>query len=316
MKQVEELYFFFKDKLLTDIGELERSRLKLVNQLYTIGFVLAAIAIVIIITFGATGDIIATVGSIAAAIFFGAVIFMSQGYRTDFKEKVIRRLITFLDPGLKYDPTGFVMRPVFEASGIFRQHIDDYKGDDKVWGKIGETTVEFSELHAQYETHDSKGRKHHTTIFKGLFFIADFNKNFNGHTEVLPDPAQKMFGVLAQMVQGLNIARGQLIKLEDPEFENEFVVYGDDQTEARYILSPSLMKRILNYKKNAGKKIALSFVGSKIYVAISYSKDLFEPRIFRTMLSFAPIKEYAQDLDMAMGVVDELNLNTRIWTKE
>lgn len=109
--------------------------------------------------------------------------------------------------------------------------------------------------------------------------------------------------------------RGSLIKLEDPEFEKMFVVYGDDQIEARYILSTSLMRRIVDFKKKSKRTIYISFVGSKIYVAVSYSRNLFEPRIFKTLLAFSPIKEYFEDLELVYGLVEDLNLNNRIWTK-
>ena len=48
-------------------------------------------------------------------------------------------------------------------------------------------------------------------------------------------------------------SHGELVKLEDPEFEKSFVVYSGNQTEARYILSTSLMRRILDYKVNCKK---------------------------------------------------------------
>lgn len=124
-----------------------------------------------------------------------------------------------------------------------------------------------------------------------------------------------MFGGFGKMLQSMNIFRGQLIKLEDPEFERMFAVYGDDQIEARYILSTSLMERMLNFRKDTGKAIQFSFVGSKIYIAIPYTKKLFEPKIFNTLLDFEPVHKYFKDLQLAIGVVEELNLNTRIWSK-
>jgi len=113
----------------------------------------------------------------------------------------------------------------------------------------------------------------------------------------------------------MNLVRDELIKLDDPEFEKYFVVYSNDQVGARYILSTSLMKRIVDFKKSSNRNIYLSFVGSMVFVGISYSRSLFEPRIFRTLLDFEPIREYFEDLRLAIGIVDDLNLNTRIWTK-
>ncbi len=47
-----------------------------------------------------------------------------------------------------------------------------------------------------------------------------------------------------------------------------------------------------------------------------YAEDLFEPWLFKTILSFAPIQEYFEILQLMIGVVEELNLNRRIWSKE
>ena len=106
------------------------------------------------------------------------------------------------------------------------------------------------------------------------------------------------------------------VELEDPEFESHFVVYGSDQIEARYILSTSLMARITDFKNKTGKKIFLSFIGSMVFVAVSYSRNLFEPKLFTTLLDFEPIRRYYEDLQLIIGIVDDLNLNTRIWSKE
>ena len=70
-------------------------------------------------------------------------------------------------------------------------------------------------------------------------------------------PFPKLFGRLGRKLQSLNVFRGELIRLEDPEFESHFVVYGSDQIEARYILSTSLMARITDFKEKTGKKIYL-----------------------------------------------------------
>jgi Protein of unknown function (DUF3137) len=152
-------------------------------------------------------------------------------------------------------------------------------------------------------------------IFKGLFFVGDFNKNFQGHTIVVPDYAERYLGNLAQDLQALNQQRGQLVRLEDPEFEKLFAVYSTDQIEARYLLSPSLMQRLVDFTKKARRETFVSLINDKIYIAIKYDEDLFEPKLFKTMVDFTPVREYFETLQLMMGIVEELNLNRRIWTK-
>ena len=134
---------------------------------------------------------------------------------------------------------------------------------------MGKTSLEFSEVHAQHVSTDSEGRRQTSTVFKGLFLVADFNKSFKGKTFVLPDTAEKLFGSIGSMLQSWNAARGELIKMEDVAFEREFVVYGDDQIEARYILSTSLMERF-SLQGKSNRPVRLSFIGNNVHVAISY----------------------------------------------
>jgi len=293
------------------LAKLEEQRKKVLNKILTIGVPVAVIALVLTVL--VKTEIFLFLGGFAIV---GVYYYFSRQYKANFKAGVIKRLVEFIDSSLRYDRTNHISRPLFSASKIFRHRIDRYKGDDYVAGKLGETVVEFSEVHAQYVTRDSKGRTRTHTIFKGLFFIADFNKHFKGTTVVLPDTAERIFGNLGTMFQSWNKMRGELVKLEDPEFEKIFVVYGDDQIEARYILSTSLMRRIVDFKKKTKRPIHLSFVGSKIYIAISYTRNLFEPRVFRTLLDFEPTRQYFEDLRLATDIVEDLNLNRRIWSKQ
>ena len=319
MKTLEDFTNFYNATLLGDLKALEQERRK-------ITFKLTCVIVTVLCTLGVCLLILRA--SLRAAppfifipvilcIILGAVIFyfMTRGYVARFKSLIIQKIVHFIDENLSYDADECIDKTTFMMSKIFTTKPNQYKGDDLVWGKTGATEIKFSEIKAEHESGSGKNRRRHT-IFKGLFFIGDFNKHFTCETVVLPDTAEKLFGHFVQKLQSLNIFRGQLIKLEDPEFESHFVVYGDDQIQARYILSMSLMERIVEFWKKTGRKIYLSFVGSKVFVAVSYTKSLFEPRLFRTLLDFEPIREYFEDLQLTIGIVDDLNLNTRIWSKE
>jgi hypothetical protein len=240
---------------------------------------------------------------------------ISRKYRQDFKGSIIAKIIKAVDEDLSYSPNTCISQGKFCESGIFSLTPNRYHGDDYVSGLIGKTQIRFSEVHAARESGSGKNRRR-TPIFDGLFLIADFNKEFKNRIVVLPDVAEKLFGNIGTMLQSWNKMRGDLIKLEDPEFEKMFAVYGKDQIEARYVLSTSLVKRIADFKKKTNRNLYISFCHSNVYIAISYKRSLFEPRIFKTLLDFAPIQEYYEDIALAVGIVDDLNLNTRIWSKQ
>ncbi|MBD2448716.1 DUF3137 domain-containing protein [Nostoc sp. FACHB-152] len=146
------------------------------------------------------------------------------------------------------------------------------------------------------------------TIFKGLFFQAEFNKNISGRTIVLPT-------LLNTNLHALNNRKEKVIKLEDPEFAKFFTVYGDDQVEARYVLSTNLMAKLVKFRKKAKKNFYVSFVENMIYIAIDYPDEIFEPKLFTTMLSFAPMREYFESIQLMLDIVEDLNLNKHIWKK-
>ena len=323
MKTLAQLRTYYETTLMGELQTLEQQRLDVAKKLTIAIVVVLALAAGILLAFGRhffANPMLLLFPLVIGVIIIGAMAhYLSRNYVSGFKAGVIANIVKFIDESLTYRPNACMPHAVFKGSKIFQHSADRYRGDDWVSGKVGATALEFSEIHAEYktETRDSKGhtQTHWHTIFKGLFFRADFNKNFNGSTVVLPDTAERLFGSLGKWLQSINFTRGDLIKLEDPDFEREFAVYGDDQIEARYILSTSLMRRILDFKQRTGKKIHLSFVHSCLYVAIPYTKDLFEPRLFHTLLDFQPIQQYFQDLQLAISIVEDLNLNTRIWTK-
>ena len=97
-------------------------------------------------------------------------------------------------------------------------------------------------------------------VFKG-FFKAKFNKNLQPVTIVQPK-------FIIANIYTINLAKKQVIKLEEPEFAKLFTVYGDDKIEARYVLSTSLMDKIVNFRNKTNRNIYISFVDDMIYMAL------------------------------------------------
>jgi ABC-type long-subunit fatty acid transport system fused permease/ATPase subunit len=114
-------------------------------------------------------------------------------------------------------------------------------------------------------------------------------------------------------VNSINHSDKEVVKLEDPEFAKYFTVYSEDQVNARYILSTNLMRQLVNFKKKVRKNFYISFVEDMIYIAIEYPDGLFEPNLYRSMLRFAPLREYFEAIQLILGLVEELNLDRQIW---
>lgn len=325
MKSAAEFKSFYDTELLPSLNSLEGDRKKLISGVYkwfAIGLIPFAISVAINGGNVIDASWIALIAGVIVCVGLYLILNLRKisEIKSRFKNEVIAKMVTAIDPSLSYSANNCISSGDYDSSKLYLADYNKYKGDDLVRGTIGKTSIRFSELLTQKETErtgsDGKKSKQTTTIFRGLFFVADFNKNFKGETIVLPDTAESLFGSLGTMFQKWNFQREQLVKMEDVEFEKAFAVYSNDQVEARYILSTSLMQRILQFKSKTKKGMRMSFIGNEVFIAVPLSENLFEAPFFSSMTQYGRIEGFNNYLILFIGIVEDLNLNTRIWTKE
>lgn len=266
------------------------------------------------------------IGGVAWLILSGIIYAVrtsgrKKDFKRDYKAIVVRGITGALHPDLRYDQASGIPKSLFEASKLFSYRPDRYHAEDGFYGRIGETDVMFSEVHAEYESRstDSEGRTttSYVTFFDGLFLTADFHKDFGGRMRVLPDQAESLLGRLGKKLQAFRpFSDEKLVYVEDPVFEKHFVIYGTDQIEARYILSTSMLERIVALKQKWADEISLSFRNSMVSVAIKHKKNLFEPDLKRSALDRDQVAQFYHELTTCFALVEDLNLNTRIWSKD
>lgn len=243
-----------------------------------------------------------------------------EAFRKEFKNQFIANLLAAVADEVRYLPEGDrdILQD-YRRSELFTTEPDRETIEDSIFARVGQTDLRVSELHTEYKetTHDSDGKektKWHT-IFQGLFISADFHKEFRGKTFVRSDVAEKAFGRFARILQKPIFSDLQLVQLEDPDFEREFVVQSTDQIEARYILSPSLMRRMFELKERFGSRVEFSFLLSRVHIAISTSRNFFEPKLGKSLEDPTTLRESLDQVSLCMGIVEDLDLNRRIWSK-
>ena len=82
---------------------------------------------------------------------------------------------------------------------------------------------------------------------------------------------------------------------------------------------PVLHKKLLNLLNPSvliKKGVTISFRNSMILVAIPDSKNRFEADVWSSLSDMSILKSDFVVLQSLLEIVDELNLNTRIWSKE
>ena len=157
------------------------------------------------------------------------------------------------------------------------------KSDDCFKGSYNDTGYSIEEFTAIYGS-----GKHRTTVFKGAVVTIRMHKPFNGRTVITSN----------SMFHHSPSRELHHTELEDVEFEKKFDVYTDDDVEARYLITPSLMERLNNMKLAfRADKISVSFYNSKIYIALHTNKDLF---------SIGSLKKQVCDYEQFNTMFDEI----------
>lgn len=243
---------------------------------------------------------------LAAIVLWSVSNVFSRKLTGYYKNRIVPRFVASGCEEGRYEPTEGIDERTFVASDLFGLPPDRYRTEDLVEGRVGKTAFRFAEVHAQERRTVRTRRGTHTVwvdIFRGLFFVADFNKHFHGQTTLVPN----FWG--AKWLAGR-----QRVQLEHPRLMKVFLVCSTDQIEARYILSPGLMERIMGLWDRYPGKLSISFTGSCIMVARSCGKNHYEAGLWRSLSRC--IERDAAMVRELTAIVEELDMNTRIWTKE
>ena len=179
---------------------------------------------------------------------------------------------------------------------------DEKTLEDGVTGEIDGVGFNLFEATLVTITRDRKGRTSRNVVFKGLLGKFEFHKNFKSTTVISNDLTS-----LGNFLTGW-ANKGNRVRLEDPDFESEFEVYSTDQVEARYLLTPSFMERIL--KLNQFPKIddiELAFYQGHLFMAIKRSDQYLEGDGYN-LNDPQHIMSNIKDIAFIFDIVKELNL--------
>lgn len=152
----------------------------------------------------------------------------------------------------------------------------------------------------------------------GFIFQSEFNKHFQHQTLVMHDYFEnsKVAGIaigrrLFKKVIKSNYELEEL-HLEDPVFERQFIVMGQDQIESRFLLSLSMMEKFKDMVENAGNVPSVAFKENTISLNLE-DKDWQSKNISGNFK--LSLKSLYRSTDMLFKLTDTLKLNQEIWKK-
>ncbi|HRO04740.1 MAG TPA: DUF3137 domain-containing protein, partial [Terricaulis sp.] len=195
--------------------------------------------------------------------------------------------------------------PAFERMRALRlaPGFDRSKFEDHFHGAYKGAAFDLYEAHLEKRRTDSKGRTRYDTVFRGQLMRMHFPRDFLGVTIVRRDAGVfNAFG--GGEAGGRKLER---VRLVDSKFEKAFEVWGTDQVEARYLLHPVMMERLIELETRLhGKRIRCAFEGGDLLVAVE-GGDLFEPGdLFKPLVNPARAKRIVDEISGVFKVMDQV----------
>jgi len=139
--------------------------------------------------------------------------------------------------------------------------------------------------------------KSRRTVFSGQIFNIAFPRRFLGTTVVLRDN-----GWFSRFERPKGLEK---VGLEDPHFEQIFAVFGDDQVEARAILTPTFMEQLVALETAySGQNLRCGFCEGRLMIALE-GKDRFEVgSMFATLDDRGRAESMASDIRAVFRLID------------
>ena len=180
--------------------------------------------------------------------------------------------------------------------------------EDSWSGEVAGLPFMLHEAHLQQRRQSGKNT-HYVTVFRGAVVSIGARRRF--HSTTLVERAgrhKRLFGGAKDSVE-FDGHRLDIVDMVDPAFGDSFAVYPDDQVEARVIVHPAYVERLLEVERAyGGEDVRAIFSGGELVVVVesgnlfeSGSLDASQDRMLvdRTIDQFASLTELAGLLNEA-----------------
>ena len=339
MKSVEEYREFLKTELSDTVEAVDENQKK--SRMLTRTFGIAAVAVVVgfmayifynVFTAGesfSVNNVFIIMGVLMVGYFIVYFLFLkpkiAKAYpgmnanemvhspQYEFKTKILPRIIQYINPGAQYLMHGHISLSEIMSSGMFNDGRYKVTGNDMIIGRYRGVPYQFCDLTVEVEKRVTRENDSVDYAFCGQYFTAKFNKSFSSPVYIIPRTGLK--GFFTDNSASVHISgSGEKIQLEDPDFMKMFNVYGTDQIESRYIMTPAMMERIKQLAIRTKGQYYISFNENRITVANNSGKNNLEMgskslanNDYKTLVGFY------EELADQFSVIDDLKLNIKIW---
>ncbi|MDO4497747.1 MAG: DUF3137 domain-containing protein [Bacteroidales bacterium] len=288
------------------IEKLEARRAADKKKSRNIAIVLTVIVLVLVLVNG-KGNLAEPIGCtlfLGGLAYFMINTFFKSRHNKTYKAEVVPELVETIIPGATYSAKGLIKKQMLKDAKLYKFNKGKtLSSEDTIEGRIGKTDFMFSEVVISHSEDDGNGGTDTIIDLKGFVFIADFNKYFKGHTVLSSHKSHLDIGMFSSYNRCV---------LEDIDFEKRYTTYTTDDQQARYIITPGLQHRIMElHSFFDNNEMAISFLGDQMMILLNSGTDHFEVKY-----DMQSVMNDLYALSLLGDIVEQLNLDLRIWSKE
>lgn len=298
MQDIHDFRLFYNRTLHAELIRQERTRRRLLVLFATSVLVFAVVGLAI---YSLQIPSIALLSWIPIAAWSSFLGWRIRKFIAGFKPKIIQMILDFSKHHMSYSHKAFIPQEKFLQSRFFSSKAPYYKGEDYIAGTIGRQHFELCELDVRQ---NSRVVGSMIPVFRGIFFRAKTANEFSGEIVIIPK-AERPY--LTRTIKDL-IRRGDWqLNVKYPGFNEKFITYVSPQANTELIIHESFFGVLYEFAKKINKKVYMSFADGHVYIAVWESKDILEPRIFQSNVSFKLVNEFYEDLYNIVSVIEEFD---------
>ncbi len=309
MQRLHEFRLFYNHTIHPELVRMERKRKRLLLLLF--GSLIFLIGVTILDIY--VDILVVTLFFLIFIVFYiSFILYRIRQFVITFKPNIVNLILDFIDDEINYgkmtyEPKKMIPKSIFRSSLIFATPAPFYKGEDFIKGSYREMTFELCELNVREY---SKVRNRSNYIFKGVFFKGNFNSKAHSKKSKVIVLPREFSQYQSRTIKELNRIGCRIAEdIVSRHFREIFMIMASKNANVNHILSNEMQKAILNYREKTEKEIYLSFIGSDMFLAVTEPKDLLEPNIFQSNVSFELVREFFEDLQLLLSVLEDMDVN-------
>ncbi len=307
MINVEELQNYYESEISPNLGALRgiMNVSKYIIIVTLIGFANFFI--------GIGGDNGLIVSGVIVGIGFLLLYLNNKNLNSFYRDKITLPIMKQIesDEKFSFNLAGSIEKSEIVASKIFYFSKNHTLTQSKLLTyKEENRTIKMLNVQVKNTTRDADGDSN-TTTTEGLFVVVPTQMKITGTTILFPDIAEKVGGFTGELLQSKKMDDLRKIRLDSPDFEKEFIVYGDDELMAHYLLKHTVMEVLSEVAKRFPFQFQISFIEGRVYLFFSFAGGWFEPEIEinkekEDHLSFDAIRKDIEAIEAAIDAVHRI----------